>query len=452
MRYNCYRNYTLFSFFIGLILLLTSCTGKPEPYSILEIAGEGELFNNYSKSFMMTLYQPDSITPTAITGSIGDLFVTDMYAFIFNDTSSQKSLSFKQRDEGLYLNNKIVFIAIPNNDELLPWFENLNDKDLSALQFIGLSPEIPDIYLPYLSRLAEIKADAGLLYNGNFKEMSKFLKIFKPRYIVGADLQKSDFDLLSGLTNLEILAISLADSVLIEPLPALPHLKQLFLLELDKDLELPGNFLINNKKIERVIIQKPGEFDLSLINPLKNLKELVIRESDEILNIDLINDHKKLEVLVLGDAKADYDLNMIELPRLRWITFFQSTTQDEFNSFINSHPDIEIIEMIENDTISSLKALSGLSKLYGLTITDSVTDLESVENLTNLKYLSLPYKLVDDSVNFAQLKKSLPDTRIVANEGFCLGSGWLLLIIPFVFIIRFFGRHGKQECQDNLKA
>ena len=204
---------------------------------------------------------------------------------------------------------------------------------------------------------------------------------------MGVDLQLSDFNLLSGLKNLKLLAGSFTYPVLTQPLPELPELKQLVLSELDKNPELPANFLIKNKQLERVIFQKPVQFDMSMLDPLKNLKELVIRESGKILNISLINGHKKLELLVLGDDKADYDLNMIKLPQLRWMTFFNNTTQDEFNSFINTHPALEVIELVKYDTIRSLQALSGLSKLSGLTITDTITDIGSVEKLTNLKYL-----------------------------------------------------------------
>ncbi len=91
-----------------------------------------------------------------------------------------------------------------------------------------------------------------------------------------------------------------------------------------------------------------------MLEPLKNIKELIVRESGEVLNAGLINGHKKLEVLVIGDEDADYDLNMIELPRLRWMTFFNNTTQEEFNTFIDAHPSLEVIEMAACDTVHSL--------------------------------------------------------------------------------------------------
>jgi hypothetical protein len=437
MRYSYLRGYSFCPLLIGLILFFTSCTSRHEPYSVLEFSGVDDV-GNYSKSFFLMLSKSDSVNPTAILGSKGDLFLCDQYIFLYNDTSPQKRFSFKYLDRVLYINDKINSIEIPNNDDMIPWFKNIKERDFSALQFINFSSKMPESYLTHLAGLAEIKPDAGFFFEGNFKDMAGVLKIFKPRYIVGPDLHHSDYEMLAGLTNLEILIISLGDSVINDPLPCMPELKQLFLTEIEEDISLTNNFLINNKQIERVIIQKGGNLDLSILMPLENLKELVVSGSDAITNFDLINDHKKLEVLSLVGEKLVYDPALIRLPSVRWMTFSSNVTQEKFNSFVGTHPDLEVIELISNDTIRSLQALSGLSKLYGLTVTDTVTDIASVKTLRNLKYLSLPDDFLDDTAIKAELQKSLPDTRIVANEGFCLGSGWLLLLIPLVLIIRFF--------------
>jgi hypothetical protein len=429
-----------------LILFFTSCTSRPEPYSILEFAGEDiEFISNYSKSGFLLYSQSDSLNPAAVVGSTGDLFAYgEDDIFIYNDTSSQNRFLFEYANRIQKVNDKINTISIPDNDDMIPWFKNMNGMDFSALQFIQFDSEMPEVYLPYLTELAEIKPDAGLYFTDNFKDMAGLLKIFKPRYIVGPTLSRSDYDMMSGLTHLEILMVSLEDSVINDPLPSMPELKQLFLTDLGKNDAITNNFLINNKQIERVFIQKPGVLDFSILKPLRNLKELVVSESDTIINFDLINDHKKLEVLSLGYVEMDFNPALIRLPSLRWITFSSNVTQEEFNSFVGTHPDLEIIQLIANDTISSLQALSKLSKLYGLTITDTVTDIASIKTLRNLKYLSLPGDFLDDSGKKAELQESLPGTRIAANDGFCLGSGWLLLLIPLVLITRFFaGRKNR---------
>jgi hypothetical protein len=335
---------------------------------------------------------------------------------------------------------------------MISWFENMNLKDFSALQFVSTGSKLPEGYLPYLSKLAEIKPDAGLSGVDSFGEMKELLKIFKPRYIAGVSLHRSDNEILSGLSNLEILIASLEDSAEYYPLPHMPELRQLFLTENNEDAVLKNNFLENNRQIEKVIIQNYGIFDFAILEPLNNLKELVVSGSDSIINLALINNNKKLKVLSVTGDNLVYNPDMIKLPSLRWMAFSSNVTQNEFNLFIETHPGLEVIELIENETISSLMSLSKLSKLYGLTVTDTVTDVASVKTLSNLKYLSLPFDFLDDPVNKAEIQKSLPNTRIVANEGFCLGSGWLLLIIPLVLLFRFFGSKERQKLQNGVKS
>ena len=436
---------------VMLILIFTSCTNRSEPFTILEFTGADDV-SNYSKSLFQMINISDSMNPTPVIGSRGDLFVSGEYLFLYDSPSSaQNRFLFKSIDNALYVDDKIYSIDIPNNDDMIPWFENMKERDFSALQFISFDTKIQESYLPYLTEVAKIKPDAGLVFSGDFEDMTGLFKIFKPRIIAGPILARTDYDQLSKLTNLKILMVSLSDSIITEPLPAIPELEQLFLTSIGEDVVLTNNYLLNNKQIKRVIIQRSGSFDFSILKPLNNLKELVVNVSDEIKNSDLINNHKKLEVLsVTGDSLV-LDPSLIRLPFLRWMTFSSYVTQDEFSTFIDTHPDIEVIELISNETIRSLQPLSKLSKLIGLTLTDTVTDIESVKTLGNLKYLSLPGDFLDDPVNKAEIQKSLPGTRIVANEGFCLGSGWLLLIIPFVLIIRFLGRHKRHILQDGVK-
>jgi hypothetical protein len=440
---RCFRSYSIHILFIGLILFFTSCTERTEPYSIIEISGAEYQVFNYSKSYLMPIYQPDSVNPTALLASIGDLFAIGEYIFIYNDTSSRNKFSFRSSDEAIYVNDKLYAIEIPKDDKMIPWFENLNARDYSTVQFINFSSKLPESYLPYLNKLAEVNPYAGLFYSGDFADLTEPLKIFKPRYIAGPTIHRSDYDKLSELTGLELLMVSITDSAIKVPLPALPSLKQIFVGELKKNVVVTNDLLANNSQIERVFIQKSGSLDLSILNPLKNLKELVISQPDSIINFDLINNHKNLEVLVLQVEEPDFIPALIRLPSLRWMSFYTYVTQEEFNSFINAHPDLEVIDLVQNDTIGSLKALSKLTKLYGLNITDTVTDIASIKALTNLKYLSLPEKFLSDSLNKAGIQKSLPNTRVVANIPFCLGTGWLLLLIPFVLIMRFFAKRKK---------
>lgn len=437
------------SFLIVLILLITSCNDKPVPYSILEFTGKGYVLN-YSKSYILMSHESDSENPTALLASIGDLIMYDDNKVFYYRKSAQNKFLFKTIDEVNYINEKIISINIPDNDDMISWFRQMKSTDISSLDFLYFESTVPESYFPYLTDLAKIKPDIGLGYGGELKDISRLFEIFNPGFVVGGTNSQEELNLLSGLTNLELLMVSLEDSVNSIPLPAMPRLKHLLLAADDKKTLINNDFLINNKQIERLLINKSGRFDLSLIKPLKNLKELVISNFDTLENIDVIKNHKQLEVLSITGEKFKYDPVLNNLHNIRWMTFSSEATQNEFNSFLVYHPDIEVVEIINNYAINNLKPLLKLRKFYGLTISDTLTDFATVKLLKNLKYLSLPEGVLSDSIRKAELQTSLPDTRIVANQGFCLGSGWLMLIIPFILVFRIFIQHRTGKVQHGI--
>ena len=431
----CYgkRNFQFLSFssfLFMVILFFDSCKLKPEPYTILEFTG-GEAVMNYSKSLYMVSYKSDSVNPTALLASAGDLICYGDEFFVYRKSLGNK-FQFNTSDEGGHINGKITTLNLRRSEDVIPWFKQMRTADLSALDFIKIDSLIPENLYPYLTDLAKIKQGIGLYYDGDLKDISRMIKLFNPKYLIGGIIYGSDFNLLSGLANLELLVTTLDDSVDTGPLPAMPGLKHLFLTKGNDKVVLNDKFLSENRLLERVTIMESKRIDLSLLKPLNNLKELVICNFDTIEKFDLINDHKNLEVLSIISEKSDYIPVTDGLHGIRWMTFSPDVTQGAFNSFINSHPNIEVAEIFNNDTISSLGSLLKLKKLYGLTVTDTLTDLASVKSLKNLKYLSLPSYVLEDKSVKDELQKLMPGTRIVANEGFCLGSGWLLLVIPFL--------------------
>ena len=196
---------------------------------------------------------------------------------------------------------------------MIPWFEKMKTTDISELGFLYFHSIVSDSYIPYLTDLAKTKPHIGLGYEGSLKDMTRLFEIFKPEFLVGADISRRDFNLLSGLTTLRFLSASLNDSVYTLPLPALPELKQLILSDVIEDAVIADDFLINNKQIERLRIMGSGKFNLKLIKPLESLKELIIEGYDTIADFDLILNHKKLELLSVAGKKSGIDAGLKEL-------------------------------------------------------------------------------------------------------------------------------------------
>jgi hypothetical protein len=443
---RCPGWYSFSLVFTLLVLLFASCTSKPEPYSVLEFTGKAEVYN-YSKYLFPIIYESDSANPAVLLASNGDIIVYGENNCLYYGKSLQNKFSVKTANNAGFINEKINSITIPDNDDMIPWFKEMKSADFSMLGFLYFDSIISESYIPYLTDIAKTRPDIGLGYGGDLTDMDKILKIFNPRFIVGVNLSQKDFNILSGLTNLEILSESLHDSVYTIPLPAMPKLKQLILTDVKKNA-LNNDFFINNKQIEKLTVMQSRKFNFLILEPLKSLKELIINEADTIENMDLIRNHKQLELLSVINEKFPNEMPLKELPGIRWMTFYDIATQDGFNSFIESHPNLEVVELINNDKIKNLQPLLNLNRISGLVVTDKLTDLATVKSLKTLKYLSLPEDILNDTVTKAELQKLLPGTRIVSNHGICLGSGWLLLIIPFILLFKVFIRQKSGKVQD----
>jgi hypothetical protein len=429
-----------------VICFFTSCTKKPRPYSILEFEGKGGVYN-YSKSILMFGYDADSLYKTAHLANPGDLIMYGESNFFTWNGTTPTRFSFKDGDSASFLNDKISTIYVPEEDKMIPWFKEILSKDLSKLEFISFGSKISEGAYPVLIDLAKTKPDIGLCFMGEFKDMSRPLKIFNPRIIIGGNLSSNDYNILAGLDNLEILSATLKDSLTTGQLPALPKLRQINLMGYEYYPEISDDFLINNSQVENLIIMSTGKFDFSVLKPLSNLKELVINSCDTVFNPDLLKSHKQIEVLVLNWQDFTYNITKDDLPAIRWINFISGATQIEFDSFIASHPGIEVVEISNNKSIRNFESLLKLRKLYGLTVTDTLMDFNTLKSLIDLKYLSLPQEVLGDSLRNNELKKALPNTRLVATTGVCLGSGWLVLIIPMIllFIWYFKMKPGRTE-------
>jgi hypothetical protein len=420
--------------FVAMLpFFFTSCSHKPHPVEIFEFTNSEEICN-YSKSFLLSLNKPDQNKNVSVLGFREDLFFYGEFLFQLEDTSTTRRFSVEYNDSIMYLNGKAASIALKGKNQSTLFLKDLKDKDLSTNLTIGFDGKIPESAWPDLKEIAVVRPGAGLVCNVEFKEMQGLFRLFHPRRILAPVIFSSDYGSLAGLTDLQLLFYTPGDSANISPLPALPKLDILYLSDIDEKAILPGDLLKNNRQISKLGLQRSGSIDLALLEPLENLKELVIRDADTLLNLDRINQHTGLEVLSLQGKDLKFDPALIRVPGLRWISLPSSVTQEAFNRLCETHPNLEVVELIRNDTISDLRQLAKLSKLSGLMVMDTVTDVATVRGLKNLKFLSLPENLLNDSLKTAVWKAALPGTTIVANEGFCLGSGWLLLLIPLVIV------------------
>jgi hypothetical protein len=215
---------------------------------------------NYSKSFLLWQNESEDKSPAAIEAGTGDMIATDDLIIVNENETLGNKLMLNSSDTILYVNRKIFAITIPQNEDMIPWFKNLDCLDLSSLQFLNCSPLDSESYYPFLKNQASKRPDVGISFAGDFKDMEKLLKIFKPEFIVQPTLHQDDFELLSRQDGVRMLMITLDDSVINEPLPALPYLSQIIIMESDESARITNDFFVNNPQISRVIMNNLGIF------------------------------------------------------------------------------------------------------------------------------------------------------------------------------------------------
>jgi hypothetical protein len=423
------RRSVCMSSIITLFLLFNISCNKQEKLTVMEFEG-AESVCNYSKS--LSYFVGDSFNaPAALTGrdDLLECIYEGELLYLINEGLPAGRIKISVNDTAWYINDKLYALKISEEVDLNPWLMTKHKKDLSNLKFINIERNLDANDLPLLKKLAELKPDAGFIFSNEEDKLDDITRMFNPKYLLGVTLHNNNIRLLEGLTNLEYLWASVEEKQIIKELPAVPGLRSILIMS--EEASLPEGFLSNNSQIQQVVISGADYFDLNVLSPLKNLRNFNLMLADSLVNHDLINKHRQLHSLNLSFFSNTDNIN---LPDLRRVTFSSETSQAGFDNFLLSHPKLEAIEIMDNQQITSLDHLADLENLMALSIVDTVTDIISIQKLSKLQYLSLPDDYIGKPETRAALQKSLPNTHLAANEGFCMGSGWILLLLPLILI------------------
>ena len=100
-----------------------------------------------------------------------------------------------------------------------------------------------------------------------------------------------------------------------------------------------------------------------------------------------------------------------------------------------------MLELIACSEIEDLSPLQTLPQLQTLVLQLEKEQLGKLDSLEQLQLVILTSEVFDDNPEWIrELRTSMPNTTIVPGSGLCLGSGWLLLLLPFILIFRYFFR------------
>jgi hypothetical protein len=190
------------------------------------------------------------------------------------------------------------------------------------------------------------------------------------------------------------------------------------------------------KNLESLSIIESDIYDLSPIAESSRIRNLNLIYCETLKEIGSAVDLDRITGLGLTGCENITDIPAIlQMPQLTRLSVPGNISQMEFADIITRQSTLQVLELIACDGITDLSPLGGYSGLKALTLDFDVHNLEPVYQLAGLELLVLPEEFFEDSLAITEIHQAMPQTRIVAGGGFCLGSGWILLLIPAVIIM-----------------
>ncbi len=412
-------------FLVGLIAFYLYFN-MPEPtVRLIRIKGPSGCYNftkNYS-SFSLGI-SVDSITATPAEEN--DLISIESEEFFYQVRKEDgEYLNFRNDSMKTYLNDKLISIIIDRSNGSYDWLRTCTREEVKNLRSIFITDSIPDNCMPGIKRIAESTSNLGLYIQKSLKNRSELVVLFNPIWIFPEEIgQDTDFiNAIFKSSHLEMLYIS-ANELDMSRLSKLPKLKSLMVNDLDsssiyKFEQLPEN-------ISSLEIFESDIVNLNFLEGCTKIRELNITSS-RLQNIQALSNLPDLEVLSLINCDSIADLRPLsKLHHLKWITPPWNIDEIDLENIVKNSPNIETLVLNGCKHLKSLAPLKQLTRLTNLSIISTPIEADSLVQFQKLKYLSFHTGLETDSLNLIKLKSMMSGTLVIPAEPFCMGSGWLL--------------------------
>jgi hypothetical protein len=387
--------------------------------------------------------------PAAILARDGDIFSSKKGPFIYRENDGESLVI--EDGEVVLLNGKTVSVLLEDGGKGWEWLRKASAGDLASLRLLVFGAKRETLDFSVLEKVAQIRPDLGLLWESGPPDETdrvvRLLTVFEPRILqIKLGVLSARFDELEPrLTKLEMLWTVGEGSL--DFLPRLPRLRALWLEKWLRagSAEIPSGV----RNLRSVAIRGGVKIeDLSFLRNVRGLQELrLFLDVNGLKDVTALAGFPELRKLefVSPDSKNVQDIsNLGRLPKLAWLKFPYNTSQETFAKVIASHPDLEIV-VVRSEHIRDLSPLQSLRHPRAAILSLKGVDLAPLYQLKSLEYLGLhkDYFKGDAAKKTEALEKALPSTFVAQAEPFCLGSGWILLLLPVMFLFRSLWSRGQ---------
>jgi hypothetical protein len=429
--------------FCIISLLFAGCSPAPgvkdSDYHIIDVKGSSIVLN-YSKSPFdfgsVSLNEGDTLSFAIPDGDLLYVFSQDLSVLIYRyraDDGKNLSFGFDTMNYTYSLNGETISLLLTDDSGAWNWIEQQNGTSLQSIRSLSISLPVRDGGYEYLRRIADVNPDPGLYISGD-GPADELFNIFSPKWIFAEDMpmERISGKAQSNLSGTELLICYCGDAGSIDFLNDLPGLHSLVLggCRADAVSELSLERLTG---LSSLCLFESDIQDLSYIGPLTGLSSIDLVECENLISIEALQNFRDLKSLGISDCDHIQDIAIInEVPGLERLSLTSDISQADFEAIIAGQPNLKVLELIYCENITDLSPLKGISGLEVLTIGLENADLSPLYGMQNLELLTLEQEFFEDSLLIETMKRALPDTRIVPGGTFCLGSGWLLLLIPVI--------------------
>jgi len=432
--------------FLSTCLLYAGCGTIPDSVDteqyIIDVAGSPMALNcskSYSSASHYSYEEDDNVS---LAVSAGDLIYFQImeddilcYRYKASDGLSLV-VSYDTISNFFYLNNELISVKLSEGSAGWDWLAETDEKVLKGIRSFHISLPLSGTELNLLENISGKISNPGLYLEGD-SQLAEVLSLIKPGWLIAEDLQYSKLseETKADLKQLELLWYDGEDSFDQDFLLGLPELNSLIIENWDSN-DITGFDFAKLKSLESLSIIECDIHDLSPIVGSSNIRDLNLIFCDSLREIGAVTDLSGIRCLGLNGCENIVDIPAIlQMPQLTRLALPENTTQMEFADIIDWHSSLQVLELIGCDGISDLSPLEDYTGLKALTLDLQVNDLYPIHQLTGLALLVLAEEFFEDSLAITEIRGALPNTRIIAGGGFCLGSGWILLLVPAIFLL-----------------
>ena len=436
----------------SLSILFIACsqleqTNKQQSIDIVRFNGIDGLFNVSTDYVYFGQFEDDAQTLTAPV-SDGDVLMISMedYAFYYRYSKEKGDmLSFvvDTLDHWLYDDEGNVLAALLPGDTIHEEkLAQISTEKLKDLNILVITDSLNSAQLDFVEKIRKSGVHPGLVADENLEGYSidEILLKLQPSWLalssdVLSTIRKENYE---KLDKIELLWLSSFDTEELSAFPSFNNLKSLILAEASGNIQ-EMDFASKFGKIEQLTLAENNLQNLSFLKSLSRIKRLSLVDCDQLKDVSDLKSLHALEHLSMLECDSVTGLeSIVDFPVLKSLAFPNNMSGTQMSEILSKHPDLQVVQIVTEFPVEDLSFLSKLSSLKALSLSTGSKDLSPLYNLKNLKVLVIDNEEWDElETEIAKLEKALPGLKVVPGGGFCLGSGWILSLIPLFLAFRF---------------